>query len=119
MAEDAPQALRRRQDDGFLCWLALRAGQFWDFIDKRDIDKHVLSLAILYGSVHVTRWAMNFAEIAAKVPGAAQPAAMAYEGVAVSSSSGFEAAAIIAAVLAPYMALQAAALKYYFETRSS
>jgi hypothetical protein len=34
-----------------------------------------------------------------------------------SSKSGTEIAAIIAAVTAPYLAVQAAAIKFYFESR--
>lgn len=89
---------RRRGDDGILCLIALRASQFWDFIDKRDIDKHAVSLAILFGTVKVTTWGMHFAEQFSWRP-------------------GVELAAIIAAVLAPYMALQAAALGFYFKSR--
>lgn len=73
-------------------------GLLWDWIDKRDIDKHALSLGVFYGTVTVTKWAMLFA--------ASHP-----------TRAGVEIAAIIAAVCAPYMALQAAALKYYFESR--
>lgn len=89
---------RRSTDNGFLCTLALRAGQFWDFVDKRDIDKHLISLAILVGTVIVTRWGMWFAEN-------------------ITGYTGTEVAMLIAAVLAPYMAMQAAALKFYFEAR--
>jgi len=80
------------------CWLALRASEAWDWIDKRDIDKHTVSLAILYGTAVVTRWAMHFAEH--------------------GDRPGLEVAAIIGAVLAPYMALQAAAIAWYFKART-
>jgi hypothetical protein len=90
---------RRDTDKGFLCLVALRFSQFWDFIDKRDIDKHVVSLSILVATVHVMRWAMKYAEV--------------------TPMPGIEIAAVIAAVLAPYMAMQAAALKFYFDSRSS
>lgn len=69
----------------------------WDWIDKRDIDKHIVSVAILYGTVQQVAWAMAFA--------------------AASPRPGLEVAAIIAAVTTPYAALQAAALKFYFESR--
>lgn len=91
--------LRRASDKGWLCWVALRAAQFWDFIDKRDIDKHAISMAILYGTVKITTWAMHFAE----------------DG----NRPGIEVAAIIGAVAAPYMALQAAAIKWYFDARQA
>ncbi|HYF28575.1 MAG TPA: hypothetical protein VD931_22740 [Baekduia sp.] len=93
---------RRRTDRGWTCWLAMRAGELWDFVDKRDIDKHVVSMAVFAGTVTVMRWAMAFAT----------------EALAAGTET-FEAAAVIAAVLAPYMAMQAAALKWYFETRSA
>lgn len=72
--------------------------RFWDWIDQRDIDKHVLTLCIFWGTARLTDWAMVFAAAHAAKP-------------------GMEIAAIIAAVTAPYMALQAAAIKYYFEAR--
>jgi len=74
------------------------AGRLWDWIDKRDIDKHVVTIYILWGTKVLTDWAMVFA-----VTNATRP--------------GLEVAAIIAAVTGPYMALQAAAIKYYFESR--
>lgn len=89
---------RRADDRGLLCWLALRASQFWEFIDKRDIDKHAVSLGIFYGTIKVTGWGMAYAS-------------------SFTTKSGVEVAAVIAAVVAPYMALQAAALKFYFESR--
>lgn len=97
----SPKESRRRNTDrGWLCTLALRASQLWDFIDKRDIDKHFVSIVILFGTFKVTKWAMEFAYFHAE-------------------TGGIEAAAIIAAVLAPYMALQAAAVAWYFKARSN
>lgn len=83
---DAPR--RREADKGLMT-------RWWDFIDERNIHKRVVSFAILLGTVSVTIWATRYAE------GADRP--------------GLEVAAILAAVLAPYMALQAAGLKYFFE----
>lgn len=95
---DSQMPSRRATDRGALCTLALRASQFWDWIDKRDIDKHLISLGVLYGTVEVTAWAMRYAEHAAR--------------------PGLEVAAIVAAVGAPYMALQAAAIAFYFRSRT-
>jgi len=72
--------------------------RIWNWIDDRDIDKHVVSVMIMYGTVKITSWAMGYAN--------AHP-----DG----NSVGI--AAIIGAVSAPYMALQAAAIKFYFDAR--
>ena len=72
-------------------------GRIWDWIDKRDIDKHVVSLLILFGTVKITSWSMRFAEH--------------------GDRPGLEVAAIIGSVAAPYMAMQAAALAFYFRAR--
>lgn len=80
--------------------IILRLGRLWDWIDRRDIDKHVVTICILWGTKILTDWAMVFA-----VTNAARP--------------GLEVAAIIAAVTAPYMALQASAIAFYFNSRSS
>ena len=90
---------RRATDKGMLCMIALRASQFWDWIDKRSIDKHVVSLGIMVGTIITTSWGMRFAET--------------------STRPGLEVAAIIAAVLAPYMALQGAAIGFYFTQRKT
>lgn len=88
---------RRAQDRGWLCWLAQSFSQAWDWIDKRDIDKHLVSVVVLFGTWEITRWAMRFAEH--------------------GDRPGLEVAAIIGAVGAPYMALQAAAIAFYFRAR--
>lgn len=67
----------------------------WDWFDKRDIDKHVLSAAVMFSTFKITAWAISFATTCTK-PGA-------------------EIAMIIAAVLIPWTPLQAAALKWQFE----
>jgi len=92
------QNLRRSSDGGVLCWVALRIADFWDWIDNRDIDKHVVSVFIMYGTYYITNWAMGYAEK--------------------GDRPGLEVAAIIAAVFGPYMALQAAAIAWYFRART-
>ena len=99
VAPDSPPQRQRSTDRGLLCTIALRFGQFWDFVDKRDIDKHIMSWAVLYGTVIVTRWGMNYAE-------------------AHADKAGLEVAAVMAAIMAPYMALQAAAIGFYFRART-
>lgn len=83
---------RRSEDDG---WLT----RFYDWIDDRQIDKHAVSLGVFYGTVVVTRWSMAYAE-------------------AHADKAGIEVAAVIAAVLVPYTALQAAAISFYFKARA-
>jgi len=77
----------------------MRFSQAWDWIDKRDIDKHTVSIFIMYGTYEITRWAMRYAEH--------------------GDRPGTEVAFIIGAVAGPYMALQAAALKWYFDARTT
>lgn len=91
----APEPIRRKTD-GWFGWLT----RLWDWVDARDVDKHIVSIVIIFGTFKITQWAMDYAEIYAEKP-------------------GLEVAAIIAAVLAPYMALQAAAIKFYFEARQT
>jgi hypothetical protein len=90
---------RRQADKGWLCLVALRLADFWDFIDNRDIDKHLVSVFIMIGTWKLTEWAIGYANVQ-------------------HVKSGVEVAAIIAAVTAPYMALQAAAISFYFKARS-
>lgn len=97
--EDTGQRLRA-SDGGFWCRLALRATDLWDWVDARQVDKHIASAIILLGTIQVTQWAMTYA-------------------TAHTDKSGIEIAAIIAAVLVPYNALQAAALSFYFSARRS
>ena len=100
-----PKRTPRRRDwdswRGVLCWFAWRGSDFWDFIDKRQVDKHAVSIGIFYGTIVVMRWAMAF--VAENDQG---------------TMTGIEMAAVIGSVVAPYMALQAAAVKWYFESRA-
>lgn len=89
--------IHRRRTDGWFGWLT----RIWDWVDRREVDKHTVSICVLYGTVVVTRWAMNFAEVQSSL-----------------GRSGTEIAAIIAAVLGPYSLLQAAAIKFYFDNRT-
>lgn len=73
--------------------------RIWNWVDERDIDKHVVSIMIMWGTVKITSWAMAYADSHSDV------------------GNGMGIAAIIAAVSGPYMALQAAAIKFYFDAR--
>jgi hypothetical protein len=81
-----------------MCWLAVRASETWEWIDKRQIFERFVALAILYGTIEIVAWSMTYAETHVE-------------------KSGVEAAAIIAAVATPYMALQAAAIAFMFRAR--
>ncbi len=73
--------------------------RLWDWIDSRDIDKHFVSIAILIGTWRLVDWAMAY--VASR-----------------TGTSGADIALVVGAVTGPYMALQAAAIKWYFEARS-
>ena len=90
---------KRRVMDSFLCRLAFYGKSPWDFVDKRQIDAYAVSLLILWGTVRVTDWAMGFVDAHPEV-------------------DGLKSAAVIAAVMTPLSAMQAAALKFLFEARS-
>ncbi len=79
-------------------WYA-KLGAFWDWIDKRQIDAHVVAAIILYGTIKITHWAMHFASD--------------------SPRPGLEIAAIIGAVMVPWSALQGAVVSFYFKTREN
>ena len=73
-------------------------GRMWDWIDKRQVFERFIAVAILYGTIRVTGWAMDYAEMHGE-------------------KTGGDAAFIIAAVCAPYMTLQAAAIAFMFKAR--
>ena len=91
---------RRSTDGGIWCVLAQRFRDVWDWVDKRDIDKHLASWFIFVATWDITHWALNFVSTHPE-------------------KSGTEAAAVIAAVMFPWSGLQAAALKWYFDSRAS
>lgn len=91
---------RRADDKGLLCQIALRFSQLWDFIDKRDIDKHAMAWATFYMTWHIVNWSLNFVWIYPDKP-------------------GLETAAMIGAALLPWTPVQAAVIRWYFESRST
>lgn len=97
MSEVQPQ--RRAADRGVLCWIAHRFSQLWDFIDKRDIDKHFVAVVLIWKTLEITQWAFHFAE-------------------KVSTQPGMEVAAIIVAILGPWSLLIGAVVKWYFNART-
>lgn len=86
----------RATDHGTLCRLARVASFGWDWLERRMILERAVAVAILYGTIKVTTWAMGYAETHDEVHGS-------------------DAALIIAAVLAPYMTLQGYAAKLMFD----
>mgnify|MGYP001615475543 FL=1 len=101
MNAEVPQAerIRRADDRGFWCWLAARAADAWDFIDKRDIDKHIMSWAVFGMTFYVVDWVIDFVYAHPDKP-------------------GFEIAAIVAALMVPWTPVQAAVIKWYFAART-
>lgn len=89
---------RRAADGGALCWVAMRLSQAWDWIDKRQVDAHIVAALVMWGTIKITSWAIYYAS--------AHP-----------ERTGTDIAAVIAAVMVPWSALQAAAIKFYFDTR--
>lgn len=92
----ADEDLRRRATDRWFEPLTI----LWDWIDKRDIDKHIVAGLVLWMTFKITDWAMH---LAMNHP----------------EKTGLEIAAIIGAIMVPWSALQAAAIKFFFEARST
>lgn len=90
--------LRRGSDQGFWCSLVLRMTQLWDFIDKRQIDVHVMSWSVFGLGVYVVFWTMEYAWAHPEKP-------------------GLELAAICAAILAPVTPMVAKVIDWYFRAR--
>lgn len=90
---------RRRDDRGVLCWVAMRVSQAWDWIDKRDIDKHLMAWAVFYITYYMVFWCMEFIWAHPERP-------------------GLEVGLIVAAIMVPWTPVQAAAIKWYFEART-
>ena len=70
----------------------------WDFIDKRDIDKHATAWSVFVGTGKLLFWTVHFASS--------------------SPRAGMEIAAIIAAVWAPWNIVLAAVVNWYFSTKT-
>jgi hypothetical protein len=95
------ECLQRRESDPWTYKIARPFTLAWDWIDKRQVDKHAVSLAILWGTWRLTEWAMAYAAVSS-----------------IAGKNGVETGAVIAAVTAPYMMLQAAAIAFYFKART-
>ncbi len=112
-----PLENRRAEDQkGFryaMCWCAQRLSEFWDFVDKRDIDKHVTAQVIIWafliGTYDMTRWGYTFANNWLQAV---------KDGKVIS---GTEVAAVLAAIGGPWSLLVGAVLSivvnFYFKAR--
>lgn len=89
---------RSRFDGGFFCQVADAAALFFDWIDKRQIDAWGVLLFSLFMTWEVLAWAMDFADGHAEM-------------------DGLKMAAIIGAVVGPWVTMQAALVKFYFDAR--
>ena len=98
-AGDTPRK-RREDDKGWLCWLAMRGSQFFDWIDKRQIDAYSVLIFSLWMTAEVLFWAMDFADTHPDM-------------------DGLKMAAMIGAVVGPWVTMQAALVKFYFDARKS
>lgn len=91
---------RRRADDGgWACWLAKRLSETWDFVDRRDIDKHVTAWAVFGMTFYLGDWVLDYV-------------------FAHPDKPGLEVAAIVTAIMLPWTPVQAAVIKWYFEART-
>ena len=89
---------RRAGDTGWLCLVALRGSQFFDWIDRRQIDAWGVLVFSLWMTTFVLEWAMDFADSHPELDGAKM-------------------AMIIASVVAPWVTMQGALVKFHFDAR--
>jgi hypothetical protein len=95
----APARNRRAEDKGWLCWIAARASEVWDFIDERQIIRRFAFIWTLAFTGRFAIWTMDYAWH--------------------SNQSGSEIAFVIAAVWAPWTAFQAAIFKFYDQAQQA
>ncbi len=84
--------LRREEDRG---WLA----RFWEFVDKRQIDVHLMAWAVFSLGSYVSFWAMEFVWAHPDKP-------------------GLEVAAIVGAIMLPITPMVAKVVDWYFKARA-
>jgi hypothetical protein len=88
------QPRHRATDSGWLCLVALRGSQFWEWVDNRDVDKHLAAWGIigflLHGTWQLRNWGTDFLDrwLAAEQSG--------------HMIQGSEVALAVGAVLAPW-----------------
>jgi hypothetical protein len=69
---------------------------FWDWFDKRDVEKHIVAMATLLVSYQVLKWAMHFADVN-------------------EARNGTDIGLIIGSITATVAAFQTAVIKWYFD----
>lgn len=72
----------RATDHGFWCVVARRASDVWDFLEKRDIFEHALTIWTVYMVERYTVWCMHFAETHADMDGLKMGAILGAVGLA-------------------------------------
>ena len=77
--------------------IAALLARFWDWIDQRDVDKHLMAWAIMYLTIKMSLWTVDF--------------------VGATTRAGTDVAAIIAAIWLPWSGVQAVVIKWYFDAR--
>jgi hypothetical protein len=84
-----------------------RKSPFWEWFDRRDVDKHIVVLLVMVATYRITQWGMDSYRdwIAAAATG--------------HMVSGVEAAALVAAVMAPWAYIVQGVVAWYFKTRIS
>lgn len=78
--------------------IAAALSAFWDWVDKRDIDKHLMSWAVFTVTVFLVIWSCHFAMH--------------------SPRPGMDVAAILGAVWGPWNLVQGVVVGWYFRTRA-
>jgi hypothetical protein len=91
---------KRASDGGLLCRLARVLSLGWDFVDKRDIDKHFMAWAVFGMTFYMADWMLDYIY--------AHP-----------DKSGLELAAIASAIMVPITPVLGAVVRWYFEARSN
>lgn len=89
---------RRAGDKGIWCVVAHRFSLLWDFIDKRDIDKHLMAWATFYITIYLVDWTLDYI----------------YQH---PEKSGAELGMVVAAYMVPWNLTQAVVIKWYYESR--
>lgn len=81
------------------CWTAARLSEFWDFVDKRQIDVHLMSWAVFALAGYTVYWSMEFVWTHPEKP-------------------GLEVGAIVAAINLPITPVLAKVVDWYFKARA-